>query len=62
MTRCKPGDMAVVISAVYQINIGRIVRVLKLHDGKGPLAMVAPCPVWMVRCETPMKWTNSGKR
>ena len=35
----------VVIAATDQANIGRIVIVIALHDGKRPLAMDRHCPV-----------------
>lgn len=62
MSRCRPGDLAVVVDAANKANIGRIVKVVALHDGTGPLAMVRPCAVWMVRAPTPMTWTDGPKR
>lgn len=34
MSRCKPGDLAVVIDAANKTNIGRIVNVVAMLDGK----------------------------
>jgi hypothetical protein len=62
MSRCKPGDLAVVIEAANQANIGRIVKVVALHDGKGPLGAIGPRPVWLVHAPTPMTWTDGPKR
>ena len=62
MSRCKPGDLAVVIEAANRVNIGRIVKVVALHDGKGPLAMIRPCPVWMVKAPTALIWRDGHKR
>jgi len=59
--RCKPGDMAVVIYAQNEVNLGRIVKVLKLHHCTGPLAMVRDCAVWVAECPTPMTWTAGPK-
>ena len=61
-SRCKPGDLAVVIDAANAVNIGRIVKVLELHHGRGALAMVRSCPVWMVECPDAMLWTDGAKR
>jgi hypothetical protein len=61
MSRCKPGDLAVVISAANEANLGRIVKVIELHHGKGPMAMVRDCPVWMVECSNTMTWTDGPK-
>ena len=62
MSGCKPGDLAVVIVAVHQTNLGCIVKVLEVHHGRGKLAMVRDCPVWMVESATPMTWTDGRKR
>lgn len=62
MSRCKPGDLAIVISADNPFNLGRIVKVLELHHGTGPLAMVRDCPVWMVECPDVMMWTDGPEK
>jgi hypothetical protein len=62
MSRCKPGDLAVVIEAANHANIGRIVKVVALHDGKGPLGAIGPRPVWMVKAPTRLTWTDGPKR
>ena len=62
MSRCKPGDMAVVIDAANKTNIGRIVKVVAAHDGSGPLGAIGPKPVWLVQAPTPMTWTDGPKR
>lgn len=33
--RCKPGDLAVVIQAMFKTNLGRIVRVIRPSCGEG---------------------------
>ena len=58
MSRCKPGDMAVVIEAANKANIGRIVKVLGLPNGRGPLPVVKPCPGWMVKAPTLKTWNT----
>ena len=60
--RCKPGDMAVVIKSINKANLGRIVKVLALHDGKGPLGAIGPKPAWLVSAPTAMTWRDGPKR
>ena len=62
MNRCKPGDLAIVVNAANKANIGRIVKVLALHDGSGPLGAIGPKPVWLVQARTSMLWTDGPKR
>jgi hypothetical protein len=62
MSRCKPGDLAVVISAANPANIGRIVKVIAPHDGEGRLGLVGPKPVWLVSAPTPLTWRDGAKR
>ncbi len=54
MSRCKPGDLAVVVEAIVQSNAGYMVRVVALLDGKRPLAMIRQCLVWMVKTANPL--------
>ena len=60
-TRCKKGDLAIVVNAFNKVNVGRIVRVIELHDGKGPLAMKNEGLVWLVSCPHRLKWTDGKK-
>jgi hypothetical protein len=62
MSRCKPGDLAVVVDAQIKSNLGRIVRVVALHDGTGPLGAIGPKPVWLVSAPTAMNWRDGPKR
>jgi len=62
MSRCRPGDLAVVIEAKIKSNLGRIVRVIALHDGTGPLGAIGPKPVWLVSASTAMNWRIGSKR
>ena len=59
---CKPGDLAIVISAVNPENIGLIVEVLRPHVPVGKLVMKRDEPVWDVRCRTKMVWSYVGKK
>lgn len=58
-TRCKPGDLAVVVQAQNSSNLGLIVRVC------GPYAQDANFAVkgvlWLCECSHPMTWVRSGK-
>lgn len=59
--RCRPGDLAIVIEAHNPDNIGRVVQVLRLHDGTGPLAMQDAGVVWEISATTPMTWSKNGR-
>jgi hypothetical protein len=61
--RCRPGDIAVVIDATHKSNLGRIVRVLEMHDGTGDLVYGPDHgPAWLVECSVSMTWKRGGKR
>lgn len=62
MSRCKPGDLAVVVDADIRANLGRIVRVVALHDGTGLLGAIGPKPVWLVTAPTPLSWRDGAKK
>jgi len=67
MARCRPGDLAVVISAYNRSNVGRIVTVLRLQDERDELRIEnSASPVWIVRDAggRPMRWCcpKTGKR
>ena len=59
MTRCRPGDMAIVIDAVNVSNIGRIVTVVRVYDGTQPLA--GDGHQWLVTSPVPMLWCNPAE-
>ena len=59
--KCKAGDMAVVLSAFHQSNVGRFVNVVKLYDGTGDVKMACDQPVWLVESNAPMTWTKGAK-
>lgn len=60
--RCRPGDWAVVVSAVNKQNIGKIVRVLRAYDGAGDILLVGTGPQWLVQCSVPIVWGWPGKK
>jgi hypothetical protein len=59
--RCRPGDLAVVIDAHNQTNLGRIVQVIGPDDGKGDLKFPKDMLVWIVESHKNMCW-QVGKR
>ena len=61
--RCQIGDLAIVVSADNRCNLGSIVRIVALHDGKGDLNFSREAgPVWMVTSARPLTWVCRGKR
>lgn len=60
-TRCKPGDMAIVIDAQNPDNIGLIVRVLAPHDSEMANFKHDLGPVWTCECAQAMVWTREGR-
>ena len=60
--RCKPGDLAVVISAKYRRNLGIIVRVISMDNRTGALRYPWETPVWLAESEKLMVWVSDGKR
>jgi hypothetical protein len=61
MSKCKPGDLAVVIQAQHKTNLGLIVKVLERHDRTGPLVYGVGPTVWMTESTAPMTWTLNGE-
>lgn len=59
MSRCQPGDIAVVVNATNKENIGRIVRVLRKCDGEWQVPLDGPGPVWLVRAWAPLTWRTA---
>lgn len=59
---CKPGDLAIVISAANPENVGLIVEVLRPHVPAGKLFMKRDELVWDVRSRTKMYWSFEGEK
>jgi hypothetical protein len=59
--RCKPGDLAVVVSAELRCNVGIIVRIIAPHDGAGAIRFRHHGHVWLVAAPRPMTWHMHGK-
>ena len=59
--RCKPGDLAVVVSAELRCNVGLIVRIIAPHDGAGAVRFTDQGYVWLVAAPRRMTWYMHGK-
>lgn len=60
-TRCKPGELAIIIRADYPCNLGKIVRIVQQHDGSGEINFFNRGVVWWVTCPSRMKWSIGSK-
>lgn len=58
--KCKPGDMAVVLSAFHKLNIGRFVTVVELYEDAGDVTLGWEQPVWLVESSAPLTWTRGN--
>ena len=59
--KCKPGDMAVVLSAVHQSNVGKFVNVVRLYNVNDGVDLGDSRPVWLVQSHTPLTWRTGDK-
>lgn len=60
--RCKPGDLAVVISAKNPSNLGRIVTVVAADDGTSDLSYPQNQCAWIIRSDKPMIWVVQSRK
>lgn len=59
-TRCKPGDLAIIIDAFERENIGRIVEIIRqARDGEFWNAVGAQV-TWIIRSARPILCSNKG--
>lgn len=58
---CKPGDMAVVVTAHNPENIGTILRVIKAHEDQNALVDFKGQHIWFVEAPRPMTYNVGGK-
>lgn len=58
-TRCKPGDLAVVVQAQNSSNLGLIVRVVSPYAQDANFAIKGM--LWLCECSHPMTWVRSGR-
>ena len=57
--KCKPGDMAVVLSASHKSNVGRFVSVIELYTSTDDTNLDWVPPVWLVESNAPLMWTRA---
>lgn len=60
-TRCKAGDLAMIVTATNVINVGLIVRIVRAHPPRSKFTIHGEGFVWTVDCSTPMTWTVGEK-
>ncbi len=58
--KCKPGDMAVVLSSFHESNVGRFVSVVELYDNPGGVNLDWEPPIWLVESHAPLTWTKGN--
>jgi hypothetical protein len=58
---CKPGDMAVIITAHNLENIGTILRVLKTHKNQKAVVADKEDHIWLAVAPRPMTYEVGGK-
>ena len=58
-TRCKPGDLAVVVQAQNSSNLGLIVRVCSPYEQEANFSIKGM--LWLCECSHPMTWVRSGR-
>ena len=59
---CMPGDLAVVVFAHNPSNIGRLVKVLRLHANQQELQTQAGDCLWTVRATHHLTYRSDGVR
>ena len=60
-TRCKPGDLAVVVHAQNPSNLGLIVRVEGPYRAIEETHFAEGGMVWECACARPMTWVRGGQ-
>lgn len=58
-TRCRPGDLAVVITAKYKSNVGKIVTVVRPYRGNKKLS--GDGFEWLIRSSTRIIWGDGTR-
>jgi hypothetical protein len=58
---CKPGDLAVIVTAYNLENIGTILRVLKTHKNQKAVLTDKEDHIWLAVAPRPMTYEVSGK-
>lgn len=60
--RCRPGDLAVIVGAKFQANLGQIVRVIRADDKRTDIRFPRSMPTWWVESPRPLVWVYEHKR
>lgn len=60
-TRCKPGDLAIVVHADYPANLGRIVQVIAPDVGASFVRFHERGTIWWVTCPSRMTWSMGNQ-
>ena len=60
-TRCRPGDLAIVVHAQNPSNLGLIVRVEGTYNQPQDTRFAETGVVWLCACSSPMTWVRGGK-
>ena len=58
---CKPGDLAVVVTAHNPENIGTILRVIRAHQDQNALVDFNGQHIWLAEAPRPMTYKVSNK-
>ena len=58
--KCKPGDMAVVLTAFHKSNVGMFVNIVELYGTGGGMNLACSQPVWLVESYAPLTWTRGN--
>ena len=58
---CKPGDLAVIVTAYNLENIGTILRVLKTHKNQKAVLADKEDHIWLAVAPRPMTYEVGGK-
>jgi dTDP-4-dehydrorhamnose 3,5-epimerase-like enzyme len=58
---CKPGDLAVVVTAHNPDNIGTILRVIRAHRDQNALVDFKGQHIWLAEAPRAMTYTVGGK-
>jgi hypothetical protein len=58
--KCKPGDLAVVIWAHNQENLGTIVKILQVHPDQKTVVKPEGDTVWTAQAPRPMTYEDGG--
>ncbi len=58
--KCAPGDLAIIVEAFNEVNLGTIVKVLALHPDQGALLVPATDVLWTCEATHQMTYDIGG--